>query len=87
MSSNWNGKPAQAFDSFITNHGLKQKIYDTIIGIDIDNTIELEQKAKKIRQMILDNEVPEELKIEIIEAYHILGTEKIEEKGVSQDDK
>ncbi len=76
---------AQSFEYFIGNSGLKERIANIIIGIDMENTSELTEKAKEIREMIIEQNIPDDLKKEILEAYHILGTEKIDEKGVSSD--
>jgi len=72
-----------AFEIFIGS--IKNRIKDIITGIDFENTTELAEKSKEIRKLIESQEMPEELKTEIIESYHILGSEKIEEKGVSED--
>ena len=74
---------SEAFDLFISD--LRDKIKNTIIGIDFENTEELQEKTKQIREMIIEQDMPDELKQEILEDYHILGGEEINEKGVSVD--
>ncbi|MFA5174344.1 MAG: phosphoenolpyruvate synthase [Candidatus Pacearchaeota archaeon] len=76
---------AQSFAYFLEHHGLADKINNIILGIDMEDTAELDEKAKEIRELILKTDMPSDLKTEIIEAYNILGTEKIEGKGVSSD--
>lgn len=76
---------AQAFDYFLNYHGLRDKILNIIVSIDMENTAELDKKSAEIRKMIMEQKMPEDLKEEIIESYHILGAEKIEGRGISQD--
>ncbi len=74
---------AQAFSFFISN--IKEKIKNIIEGIDFENTGELEEKARQIREIIVKQEMSEELKNEILEEYHILGGEDIDENLISED--
>ena len=74
---------SEAFSFFISD--VRNKIKDTIIGIDFENTEELQEKTKQIRELIISQKIPDELKQEILEDYHILGGEEINEKAVSQD--
>ena len=60
---------AQAFDYFLEANKLKEKINLIINSIDIDNTKQLEEKAKEIQQLIINTEMPEDLKEAIIDAY------------------
>ena len=76
---------ASAFSYFLESGDLKEKINNIIFGIDLENTEELTQKAKEIREMIINQKMTDDLKLEILEAYNLLGTEKIEAKGISQD--
>jgi len=76
---------AQAFDFFMTRAKLKDKIYEIIQQIDMEDTEELQKASKIIRKLIENEEIPDELSNEIIEAYHILGTEKIDDFGISSD--
>ena len=76
---------AQAFDYFLLKNGIKDKIKEIIESIETEDTKELEKKSKEIRSLVEHQEMPEDLKGEIIESYHILGTEKINKTGVSRD--
>jgi pyruvate, water dikinase len=75
---------AQAFDYFISKNDLKQEINKIILKLDMEDTEELEKKSKEIRKMVESQEIPEELETEILEAYHILGSEKISRSGISE---
>tara|TARA_Y100000310_G_scaffold253790_1_gene260744 strand:+ start:6199 stop:9243 length:3045 start_codon:yes stop_codon:yes gene_type:complete len=76
---------AQAFEYFINQMELRERISEIIQGIDFEDTEGLQKASKEIRGLIEEKEIPLALKEEILEAYHILGSEKIDEKGVSQD--
>ncbi|MEM0465295.1 MAG: PEP/pyruvate-binding domain-containing protein [Candidatus Pacearchaeota archaeon] len=74
----------EAFDYFLKINGLKEKIISIIETIDIDNIEELNKRSDEIRNLIENFELPNDLKEEIIEAYRILSSEKIDTLGVSQ---
>jgi len=67
---------AQAFEAFIISAGLKEKIKEIIKNTNVDNTKELEENAKKIRELITNARLPEEMQSEIKEAYALLSSEK-----------
>jgi len=64
---------AQAFSYFIEHAGLKEKILEILSNTDINNTAELDENAKNIREMIENAEMPEDLQNDIIEAYEALS--------------
>ncbi|MDD5191666.1 MAG: PEP/pyruvate-binding domain-containing protein [Candidatus Nanoarchaeia archaeon] len=74
---------ADAFAFFISD--IKEQIKSIMLTIDFEDTEDLEKKSKEIRKLIEAQEMPEELQTEILESYHILGSERIDEKGISQD--
>jgi len=74
---------SNAFEVFV--EGIKEQIKNVILDIDFEDTAELEKKTKEIRELIIGQEMSEELKEEILEAYHILGAEKIDEQRISED--
>ncbi len=76
---------AQSFDYFMKISGLKEKIKSIVETIDMENTAELTKRSKEIRQLIEAQEMPLDLKQEILEAYRILSSEKIDSRGVSSD--
>ena len=76
---------AQAFDYFITNAGLKKKISDILEKVDVQETEELNNISKQIRKLIEEQKIPRELESEILEAYRILSSEKIDKHGISLD--
>ncbi|MBS3092048.1 phosphoenolpyruvate synthase [Candidatus Pacearchaeota archaeon] len=66
----------KAYYHLIEESGIKNKINDILDSIDVDNTEELEEKSKEIRETIIKAELPEDLKSEILEAYENISTDK-----------
>ncbi|MFH0711852.1 MAG: phosphoenolpyruvate synthase [archaeon] len=58
-----------AFFHFLKETKLEQKIKDILNKIDVDETHDLTKKAKEIRELITQAEMPQNLKNEITEAY------------------
>jgi pyruvate, water dikinase len=58
-----------AFFFFLKETKLEQSIKDIMNHINVDNTKELTEKTKEIREMIISQEMPEILEKEILEAY------------------
>jgi len=65
-----------AYNYFVEKTGIKEEIGEILDSINVDNTAELEKKAKQIRELMISKEFPEDLKEEIIEAYENLGIDK-----------
>ena len=74
---------AQAYDYFIKKARLDEKIKNILFKIDYENTKQLDESTKQIRELIVNSEFPEEMKKEIIEAYETLSVTDydIEESG------
>ncbi len=77
---------AQAYDYFIEKSGLRNQIINLVNSIDVDDTKQLESTARKIRELIVDASMPQEMKNDISEAYQVLDVEKekIHQKGLTQ---
>ncbi len=61
---------------------LNEKIKKLLSEINYENTDQLEEKTKEIRELMIKAKMPEDLKIEIIEAYENLNVEEKDlEKG------
>lgn len=67
---------AQAFITFLKESKLKDKILAIVNAVELENTVELETKAKEIQQMIITAEMPKALAEEILEAYSNLSLDK-----------
>jgi pyruvate, water dikinase len=74
-----------AFDFFMGHNALNEKISEILESIEREETEDLQNASKEIRALIEAQEIPKELEKEIFEAYHILGAEKIDTRGISQD--
>ena len=74
---------AQAYDYFIKKAKLEDKIKNILSKIDYEDTKQLDESTKQIRELIVNSEFPEEMKKEIIEAYETLSVTDydIEESG------
>ena len=74
---------AQAYDYFIEKSGLRNTIMAILKETDVDDTAMLDKNAKKIRQLIEEASIPDDLKNEVIEAYEILDIDKKKFHGAS----
>jgi len=74
-----------AYEDFISDTGLKDRILSALSRVDVEETKELEEEAKKVRQMIIDTEMPGDLKKEILESYEHLDVHKSVKSDTSKD--
>ncbi len=58
-----------AYNHFLEKTGIRDKIDDMLKTIDVDNTEQLEKTAKQIRELMLSEKMPDDLKDDILEAY------------------
>lgn len=70
---------SEAYSYFLKVTRLDEKIYSLLNNLDVEDTKELEETARKIREMIERAELPEDLKEEILEAYSVLCSDNIPE--------
>jgi len=68
---------AQAYDYFIENSGLKEKIKNLLNKINYEDTQQLNDVTEKIRELIVESKFPKEMEEEILEAYESLGAEDL----------
>ncbi|MCC5993991.1 MAG: phosphoenolpyruvate synthase [Candidatus Aenigmarchaeota archaeon] len=66
---------AEAYKEFLKRTKLKGKILKILKETDFDNPTNLEENTKKIRELIENAKMPEEIEREIIEAYEKLSKE------------
>ena len=66
---------AAAYKYFIEKAGLVDEIKKTLEGLDTHNIEDLQRRGKKVRSLICNAELPEDLKEQIIENYHKLSQE------------
>ena len=72
---------AQAFGDFLIATGLKDKIVEILKGTDVDNTKQLQENSKKIKELVLKDKMSTDLIKDIMEAYEHLNVneDKIKE--------
>ncbi|MBZ9571221.1 phosphoenolpyruvate synthase [Methanobrevibacter sp. TMH8] len=63
---------AETYNKFMTDTGIIDNIMDILSGIDINNTKELQKSAEKIKKIIINTSIPEDISALIIEAYNAL---------------
>ena len=63
---------SETYRKFITKTGIADKINSMLEDLDINNTVELQQVAEEIKDLIINTEIPDELQRVIIEAYNAL---------------
>jgi len=66
---------AYAYDYFMKEAGLKDKIREILKGLDTHNVRDLMIRGEKVRKVIIATEFPEDFKKEIVEAYRKLSKE------------
>jgi pyruvate,water dikinase len=64
---------AKAFDKFLEANKIKGQINELIKKCDVENTSQLLETSKKIKDLIVAQEIPHLIKSEIIEAYKSLS--------------
>ena len=63
---------ADAYNHFLDSTNLRKRINETLEGLDTHDVRELQKRGKQVRDMILAEELPQDLKTEVINAYHEL---------------
>ena len=64
---------AAAFNNFLTETGLLDKINDELKNLDVDDVHKLTETGEKIRKWIIEQELPQSLEQEIREAFEIMS--------------
>jgi pyruvate,water dikinase len=60
---------AYAYQYFVEQAGIDQKIKDILRGLNVKNMRSLSERGRKIRELIQHSEMPDELREEIVKAY------------------
>ena len=72
---------AQAYDYFIREAGVKDKIKEILDSINYEDTKQLNEATEKIRKLITDSPMPKEMQEEVKEAYEHLDTPEVDSYG------
>jgi len=62
-----------AFKTFVESAGLEEKVAKLVEGLDPDKTADLKERGKRVRQLFLDADFPEDLRAEIKWGYRELA--------------
>jgi len=77
---------AQAYDYFIEKAEIGKKIHELLATINYEDTKQLDNTAKQIRELILKSKFPKELEEEILESYeHLDVKDSNMQKGPATD--
>ena len=76
---------AATYKEFLEVTGINKEIYERLSRVDIEKTVELEEAAKKIRELIESKEIPKEMREEILESYGHLDVDEESLRGASAD--
>ena len=63
----------RAFDDFLKITGIDEKIKEILSNTNVDNTKQLMEASKKIKNLIISQEIPREIKKSIVDAYESLS--------------
>ncbi len=63
---------SKTYDRFIKETGIFDEIMSILDAIDVNNTKELQEASARIKKIIMDAHVPDEIRTTIIEAYNAL---------------
>jgi len=63
---------AETYNKFMNDTGISDNIMNILSGIDINNTKKLQSSAEKIKKIIIETPIPEDISALIIEAYNAL---------------
>lgn len=71
---------SEAYWYFLEHNGLKEAIAQELEGLDVENPTALQRASRRLRNLILKGEYPQDLREEILEAYRRLSEEAGEEE-------
>jgi len=74
---------ARAYREFLHHNHLEERIQEVLNGLDLENVNDLQKGSRKIRNLILGAEFPENLREEIVAAYERLCEEYGEDTDVA----
>ena len=59
----------KAYKEFLEHNKISEKIYNELNNLDVENNQELQRRAENCRNLILNSEIPEHIKNDILESY------------------
>ncbi len=73
---------AQAYEKFVHEAGIIEEINELLSEVDVDDSDALSETGEKVRKMILEAEMPEDVRNDMLEAYRELS-DRTQEPDVS----
>ena len=70
---------------FLDSTGIQNAIFEMLNSLDVNNPIMLEETSRKIKEIIIDARVPDEIKDVVIEAYEDLNVNRMVSKALAKD--
>ncbi|NVO66532.1 phosphoenolpyruvate synthase [Methanofollis tationis] len=68
---------AQAFRKFLVQTGLEDSLFDLLTDVDVENSEELEDVSRNVKNLVLDAKMPDDIREEIIQAYGKMGPDNM----------
>jgi pyruvate,water dikinase len=73
-----------AYDHFLESAGIEEEIRDILADLDADDVGDLRERGERVRELIREASIPEDLAADVVEQYRRLGEELgIEEPAVA----
>ena len=69
----------EAYWLLLEENNIKDKIQEILQDLDISDTINLQERGKKVRELILNSTLPKILEDEVLQAYRILSSQYSQE--------
>lgn len=66
----------EGYQYFLEETGLKDEIYKILGRLNVEDTAELEERAKEIQQIIIKSDMPDDLQEEILDNYEALNIDE-----------
>ena len=73
----------QAYKYFVENTGIQNKILNVVKDLDVEDTEKLQKASNEIQEIILDAQMPREIKTAVIGSYEDLNVDRAVSKVIS----
>lgn len=64
---------AEAYQKFLAKTGIANKVYNILTNLDVDNNDALQMASKNVQSIILQTQMPDDIKSAILESYDTLN--------------
>src|SRR3989338_5804661 len=76
---------AQAYKYFLEKTGIQKKILSIVNNLDVENNEKLQESSRDIQEIILDAQMPQEIKKLIVESYDDMNVDMAVNKVIGND--